>query len=153
MIGRYPPRLSRTFLRRAREDSSGAAAIEIAFALPILLMLLMGIISYGDWFLTAHTVQQATNDAARAAIAGLTTAERAQLANDTFKTMLARSGTLQPDLGSTATTDTGSGTDPNYTLTVQARYDASADPLLHLSFVAAPNPVIQRSAAITLGGL
>ncbi len=130
-----------------RADARGTAAIEMAIALPILLALIMGIVSYGDWFLTAHTVQQAANDAARAAIAGLTSDERRDLASNNVTTMLARGGALDPTKATTSVTDNGT------TLAVQVSYDASLDPLLRMSFVAPPNPHIQRNAAIVLGGM
>ncbi|HLZ77866.1 MAG TPA: TadE/TadG family type IV pilus assembly protein [Sphingomonas sp.] len=130
-----------------RHDARGAAAIEMAIALPVLLALVMGILSYGDWFLTAHSVQQAANDAARAAIAGLTSSERQQIASSSIQTMLQRGGTLQPANATLAVDDDG------ITLAVHVRYDASHDPMLHVAFVAPPNPIIQRTAAISLGGL
>ncbi len=140
----YPSRARPGHLR---SDVRGTAIIEMAIALPVLLALVMGIISYGDWFLTAHSVQQAANDAARAAIAGLTSTERQQLASDNLQTMLRRGGSLQSANATIAVDDDGS------TLAVRIRYDASRDPLLHMSFVPPPSPIIQRSAAISLGGL
>lgn len=132
---------------RLRADARGAAAIEMAIALPILLTLILGIISYGDSFFIAHTVQQAANDAARTAIGGLTADERRELAVNDVNTMLSRGGALSPDMATVTTTDDGS------TLEVHISYNASQDPLLRLSFVAAPSTTIERSAAITLGGL
>ena len=35
-----------------------------------LILLLSGIWAYGCWFMTAHSLQQAANDAARASVAG-----------------------------------------------------------------------------------
>ncbi|MGN6122864.1 MAG: TadE/TadG family type IV pilus assembly protein [Sphingomonas oligoaromativorans] len=128
-------------------DARGVAAIEMAFVLPILLTLIMGVISYGDWFLTAHTVQQAANDAARAAIAGLTSGERSYLATSRVQTMLA-AGALDPAKARPPTV-----TEVQTTLIVNVVYDASQDPLLHLSFVVPPPTLIRRSAAISLGGL
>jgi len=130
-----------------RCDTRGAAAIEMAIALPVLLALIMGILSYGDWFLTAHSVQQAANDAARAAIAGLTSAERQQIASDNVNTMLQRGSTLNPTYATVSVDDNGS------TMAVHVRYDASRDPMLHVAFVAPPSTIIQRTAAISLGGL
>jgi Flp pilus assembly protein TadG len=144
-FARHPIRrtpASRTGLLRSER---GVAAMEMAFALPVLLALLMGILSYGEWFLTAHTVQQAANDAARSAIAGLTQGERTQLANVKMNTVLASS--LNP------TRATLSASEINNVMTVSIRYDASNDPMLHVAFVAPPSPIIQRSAAISLGGM
>ncbi|MEJ8631645.1 TadE/TadG family type IV pilus assembly protein [Sphingomonas sp. I4] len=66
----------------------GVAAVEMALVLPFLLALLMGIVSYGDYFLTAHLVQQAAHDAARASLAGMNATERKSIAVDTAKRML-----------------------------------------------------------------
>lgn len=135
-------------------DARGVAAIEMAFVLPILLTLIMGVISYGDWFLTAHTVQQAANDAARASIAGLTSIERRDLATRRVQTMLA-AGALDPaKAGPPSVNEVPDEAIPGETtLIVKVDYDASQDPLLHLSFVVPPPTRITRSAAISLGGL
>jgi Flp pilus assembly protein TadG len=128
-------------------DTRGVAIVEMAMTLPILLMLLMGIVSYGDWMLTAHGVQQAANDAARASIAGLTSSERAGIAQTTMQTTLRRAGALDPNRATLSVDDDGT------TLVVRLRYDASADPLLHLTFVPMPSAQIQRNAAIRLDSL
>ena len=81
-------RLSHGFLarraqrRRFLRARAGSAAVEFAIIGPMLLLSLSGIFTYGGYFLTAHTVQQITNDAARAALAGLDDEERAMLARD-----------------------------------------------------------------------
>lgn len=63
---------------------AGSTLIEAAFALPLLISLLFGILIYGSWFMTAHSLQQAANDAARAAVAGLDTAERRALVDQSI---------------------------------------------------------------------
>lgn len=144
-----PPSLtaSRTRLRSGWRDARGAVLVEMAITLPVLLVLLMGIIAYGDWMLTAHSVQQAANDAARSTIAGLTSTERASIAQTTMQTTLRRAGTLDPSRATLSVDDDGT------TLVVRLRYDASADPLLHLSLVPMPSAQIQRNAAIRLDSL
>lgn len=67
------------FFRRLIHNRSGSAIIEAAFAVPLLVALLLGILAYGSWFMTAHSLQQAANEAARASVAGLTSAERQTL--------------------------------------------------------------------------
>src|SRR3546814_13935692 len=47
-----------------------AAMVEMALVLPLFLALAMGILVYGRYFMLAHSVQQAANDGARAAITG-----------------------------------------------------------------------------------
>jgi Flp pilus assembly protein TadG len=130
-----------------RRESRGTVLVEMAIALPVLLTLIMGIISYGDWFLTAHSIQQTANDAARSAISGLTAAERQATAIATAQTDMRRSGVLNPSRA------TFSVNDDNTTVVVAVSYDASNDPLLHLSFVPMPASVIQRTAVIRLDGL
>jgi len=142
-----PPSAARPRLCSGWRDARGAVLVEMAITLPILLMLLMGIVSYGDWMMTAHSVQQAANDAARSTIAGLTSTERASIAQTTMQTTLRRAGTLDPTRATLSVDDDGT------TLVVRLRYDASADPLLHLSLVPMPSAQIQRNAAIRLDSL
>ena len=129
------------------DHERGAVLIEMAFALPILLTLIMGIISYSDWFLTAHSIQQTANDAARSAISGLTATERQATAIATAQTDMRRGGVLDPSRATFAVND------DNTTVVVAVNYDASSDPLLHLSFVPMPASTIQRTAVIRLDGL
>ncbi len=119
----------------------------MAISLPILLTLIMGIISYGDWFFTAHSIPQTANDAARSAISGLTATERQATAIATAQTDMRRGGVLNPVRA------TFSVNDDNTTVVDADSYDASNDPLLHLSFVPMPASVIRRSAVIRLDGL
>jgi Flp pilus assembly protein TadG len=125
----------------------GAVLVEMAIALPILLTMIMGIVSYGEWFLTAHSIQQTANDAARSAISGLTAAERQATAIATAQTVMRRGGVLNPARA------TFTVNDDNTTVVVAVSYNASNDPLLHLSFVPMPANIIQRTAVIRLDGL
>lgn len=52
---------------RARRDVRGAAAVEFALLLPILLILVFGIINYGDMLSVRQSVSQAASEGARAA--------------------------------------------------------------------------------------
>jgi Flp pilus assembly protein TadG len=54
--------------RRCRER--GAAAVEFALVLPILLVLLVGIINYGMMFNDSNNLRQGTREAARRAVVG-----------------------------------------------------------------------------------
>jgi Flp pilus assembly protein TadG len=125
----------------------GVAAVELALVLPFLLALLMGIVSYGDYFLTAHLVQQAAHDAARASLAGITAAERKSIAVDTAKRMLDSSGVLRRDLGQVDAVEVDN------LITVSVRYDASADPLLSLPFVPSPGRILTARGVAMIGGL
>jgi len=46
-------------------DRNGAAAVEMALVLPLLLVLIFGVFDGGNYFLAEHVVQKATRDAAR----------------------------------------------------------------------------------------
>lgn len=46
-------------------DVNGAAAAELALALPLLLVLIFGVFDGSNYFLAEHVVQKATRDAAR----------------------------------------------------------------------------------------
>ena len=50
---------------RRRRDQGGAAAVEFALILPILLLLLFGLIQYGYYFYAMQAGSSAVGDAAR----------------------------------------------------------------------------------------
>lgn len=52
---------------RARRDVRGAAAVEFALILPVLMILVFGIINYGDMLSVRQSVSQAASEGARAA--------------------------------------------------------------------------------------
>lgn len=82
------PNLSVTWLsviRRMLKDGRGAAAVELALISPVLLLILGGTVNYGFFFLTSHSVQQLTNEAARRAVAGVTSQERMALAQSVLQ--------------------------------------------------------------------
>ncbi len=137
-LGRRAPR---------RLDRSGAAAVEFAIVGPMLILVLMGVFTYGGYFFTAHTIQQLTNDAARAAIAGLDDDERRTLAQQSLRASIAAQGALRGDLADVTVTRSGQ------MLTVAVTYDAGDD--LYWAFqslVPAPASRISRRASIQLGG-
>lgn len=129
------------------QNRRGTAVTEFALVAPLLLIILLGIIGYGGFFWRAHSLQQAANDGARAAIAGLTATERQSLAQSTVNADLTALAGLQPSRATTNVQESGD------TLTVQLSYDASNDTIFKLGIVPMPSPVISRKAAIKLGGL
>ncbi len=142
-----PPILRRGRIATMLVDTRGSMVIEFAALLPILLMLIFGITSYAWWFLIANGVQQAANDGARAAIAGLDATERRTLAIAKATDNLRALGRY--DMRQTSMTVSESAGQ----LTLSVSYDASRDGNLRLPFVPSPpNRVVQR-ATILLGGL
>lgn len=134
--------------RRFWRARHGGAAVEFAIIGPVLLVLLSGIFTYGGYFLTAHTVQQLANDAARAAIAGLDDDERLTLARDAMAAGIADQPYLRGELAELSLTRAGSA------LSLRVTYDASED--MYWAFSAllpTPSPSISRIATIRMGGL
>jgi Flp pilus assembly protein TadG len=134
-------------VRRLLRCRAGAAAVEFAIVGPILLMLLLGILVYGGYFLMAHSVQQLANDSARAALGGLTDDERKQLASNTLANELPTYGFLNPKLVQLAYAD------QSQVMTVNISYDASASPLWAISgMIPMPSSAIVKSASVQVGG-
>lgn len=126
---------------------SGAAAVEFAFVLPVLLVMLLGVICYGGYFWMAHDVQQLANDAARAAIAGLDAQERASIASDTVTRNLTRQdGLVAPRTKVTVQ-------EANEAFSVTVSYDASGSPFWSMiDLLPMPSDTINRTATVSLGG-
>ena len=134
-------------LRSGLVDRGGATAIEFALVAPLLIVLLLGVIAYGGYFLLAHAVQQLASDAARAAVGGLDDAERRTLAANCVASEIQSYGFLKPSLASLQIND-----QPPF-LSVQLAYDASNSPPWSVSgLVPMPSTTIVRTAAIQLGG-
>jgi Flp pilus assembly protein TadG len=133
--------------RQFRHAAEGSAAVEFAILGPILILLLIGIVVYGGYFLMAHSVQQLANDSARAAVAGLSDNERQQLASGALANELPTYGFLHPgqvQLGYAA---------QGQVMTVNITYDASASPLWALNgVIPMPSSTIVRSASVQVGG-
>lgn len=133
--------------RKSLRDRAGSAAVEFAIVGPILLLLLTGIFTYGGYFLTAHTIQQLANDAARASIAGLDDTERLALARQAMQAGLANQSFMRGDLSQVALTRDGTN------LSVAVTYDASEDVYWAFqSLIPAPPSTISRRSTIRLGG-
>lgn len=130
-----------------QRNQRGVSVVEFALLAPIFITLLFGMLAYGQYFYLSHTVQQIANNAARATIAGLTTAERTAIAGDAVTREGQAQGTLiAARLGSSVTDDGG------YT-TVIVRYDASNIALLRTGLVPVPGTMIERRALMRNGGV
>ncbi|MGN7159838.1 TadE/TadG family type IV pilus assembly protein [Sphingomonas sp. SAFR-052] len=128
-------------------DRRGLAVVELALTLPILLMFLFGILSGGCWLAISHVVQESANEGARAALAGLNAPERAALASDAARSVLAGNyGIAQSDVGMQVEDD-------GRRLTLNVAYDGSANPLMKLPILPASSTMIRRQASVVLNGL
>lgn|GEM_PF-1951648 len=132
--------------RDMRGDRRGAAIIELALVMPILMMFLFGILSGGSWLAMSHVVQESANQGARAALAGINPAERASLGSEAVLRTLSRSYGIRRDDVTVRVDDDGQS------LTVRVAYDGSANPLLNLPILPAATTTIERQASVVLAG-
>ena len=143
---RQPSGLFRRFTREA----DGASAVEFALVLPVFLLIVVGVLCYGIYYATVHSVQHLTAEAARRSVAGLTLDERKNLARDSVETALPSyrlldASKLDVDVGANAT-------NPDM-FDVRLRYDSSSLPIwLFEDFVPLPPKIIDRVAIVRRGG-
>ncbi len=142
------PRFDGARRKRFALSDAGSAAVEFAIIGPVLVLVLMGIFTYGGYFLTAHTVQQMANDAARSAIGGLDDTERLALARESARASLTNQIHMRGEIASLELRRNGSN------IAIDVTYDASHDMYWAFeSLVPVPTPQISRTATIRLGGV
>lgn len=128
-----------------RKTREGAAAVEFALVGPILILLLIGIVVYGGWFLTAQTVQALASEGARAAVGGLNAAEREGLARNEV-TSGVRGMALNPERTQVQVVEDGGR------LRIVVAYDVSDSPLMLMGgMLPRPPAIIRRAAVIQVG--
>jgi len=118
--------------------------VEMALVLPLFLALAMGILVYGRYFMLAHSVQQAANDGARAAIAGLDPGDREAIAVRAVDRSLAVVAGASTDARAVAVSETAD------TVTVAVTFNIPDDDLLRSSFIPSPDTVIRARATFEL---
>ena len=138
-LSRYVRKIALTGLTLARGER-GAAIVEMALVLPLLLALLMGVLVYGQYFMLAHSVQQAANDGARASIVGLDATDRSVVASRA----VARSLQAVRGTHSVAVSETTEA------ITVAVTFTAPQGSFLRSSFVPSPGNVIRARATFEL---
>lgn len=118
----------------------GAAIVEMALVLPLLLALLIGILVYGQYFMLAHNVQQAANDGARASIIGLDAADRRAVAGRAVaRSLHAIGGTHSITVSETTEA-----------ITVAVAFTVPQDSFLRSGFVPSPGNIIRAEATFEL---
>ena len=128
---------------------AGLAALEFALFAPVLLMLVFSTIIYSIYFTAVIGVRQAASEGARAAVAGLSTAERTSLAITRATQVLTSYGRLTG--GSTPTVT--AAPDGTGTFKVTVSYNLKNAPIMRYNgFVPLPNETIQASVVVTNGG-
>jgi len=131
-------------------DNSGSAIVEFSLVLPVFLMMLLGMLAYGLYFGTTHSISQLAADGARASVAGLTDSERAQIAR---LTVLASAGNYPLVDASYVSVQAGPlDNDPTEFL-VTVDYDASHLPIWGIAgLLPLPPQRIQQTAVVKRGG-
>lgn len=128
-------------------DEAGSVVIEAAFAIPLMIVLLAGLFSYGMWFATATTLQQVANEAARSVLGSLNAGERQMLIDQSIDSSLLHSGLIDPDDVTVSTAVAG-----RY-FTVTLVYDGSKSVLFSQSLVPMPSSDVTRQATIELSNI
>lgn len=133
--------------KKVRGAESGAVAVEFAILGPLFLVLVIGILVWGQYFWIAHTVQQMANDSARAALAGLDTAERESLARATLAAEVADYPSLRAEAAAVVVDNQADR------LTVSIHYDTGQDAFRAFDgLVPSPPKTVLRQASVRLGG-
>ena len=132
------------YIARLAQSERAAAIVEMALALPLFLALVMGILVYGQYFLLAHSVQQAANDGGRAAIVGIDAADRKAIAIRAVDRSMQSIGGFNAATRNVAVTETADA------VTVAVTYTVPPTSFIRSSFVPSPGNVIRARATFEL---
>lgn len=112
-----------------------------------MIAMLVGMVVYGGWMWLAQSVQTLATESARAAVGGLTPAERISLAQ-AFVAAEAETGVGLARDHLTVTVDSDA-----QAIRVHIAFDASDHPVMMMSrLLPAPPSVIERTAIVRTGG-
>ena len=118
--------------------------------LPVFLLIVLGILTYGIYLGSAHSVEQLAADAARASVAGLSDSERVQIATQHVTTNAGGYPLLN---ASKIAVEAGASPLDASQFRVMVRFDASDLPIWIMSgIVPMPDRVIERTSIIKRGG-
>lgn len=133
-----------------RRDERGASAIEFAIVAPLFLAMVLGLLVYGLYLSSAHSVAQLAADAARASVAGISDAERTQLATSYID---ANAGAYPLLTARLISSEAGPDPQDNSQFRVSVRFDSSELPIWGLdAFVPLSTRTIERTSVIKRGG-
>lgn len=127
---------------RTRRDERGAAAVEFALVLPLLLLLLFGVIAYGYMLSFRGSMSQAAAEGARAAAVSVDASKRESNARAAVEEALQAYGVSCSDPGMACTFDAAPAGCASGTSCFQVRltYDYEDEPLIPLPFVGVVMP-------------
>ncbi|PJG45842.1 pilus assembly protein TadE [Sphingobium sp. LB126] len=136
-------------MRRLWACTRGLAALEFALLAPALLMLVFAVVLYSFYFAALMGVRHAAVEGARAAVAGLSTAERTTLAQGRARAVIDGYGKLLAAGGGPVVT---AGPDATGTFRVRVSYNMSGSPMMRYAvFVPMPSPSVSASIVVTNG--
>lgn len=136
---------SLTTLLRRRD---GASAIEFAILAPIFIAGVLTMVGYAIYLSASASVQQMTEEAARAAVAGLSAQERQALAENAVALSMKDRAFIDPKKVKVSVS--GQDTDR---YTIQVSYDAAQLPIWSLFTYALPaTKSISRTSVMRVGG-
>ncbi|UZW57208.1 pilus assembly protein [Sphingobium sp. JS3065] len=136
-------------VRRLAACNRGLAALEFALLAPALLMLVFAIVLYSFYFAALMGVRQAAVEGARAAVAGLSAAEREALARSRAQAVIDGYGTLLAAGGGPVI---AAAPDATGTFRVRVSYNMSGSPMMrYAAFVPMPSPTVSASIIVTNG--
>ncbi len=149
---RVHPASTKKFLpfRDLLKEREAIAALEFAMIAPIMVILLMGTICLGFYFTYLHDIQEMSAGAARASVAGLTSAERYSLAQQYVANAINQSSIFAANDVSVVTQISGSPA-TNYSVTVA--YNLKDTPIPDIaSIVGLPVNNVTHTSTIRFGG-
>jgi Flp pilus assembly protein TadG len=140
---------SDTSSQRIGRCDSGVAAVEFALIAPILLLLIFGIIIYSLYFTAYMGVRLAATEGARAAVMGLSPAERTTLARTRVTQVLTA---YRPLIGTTSAPQIVAAPLGNGLFRVSVTYDITASPIMkYASLLPMPTAILTSEMTVSNG--
>lgn len=133
--------------RDGNNHRPGSAAVEFALVGPVLVVMLLSMVVYGNWLWMAQSVQSLATEAARASIAGLDEGERIDLVAQFIAEQSDADVALSKD-------DLSFAVDSDDSVTrVTVSYNNIHNPIMKLAIIIpAPPAIIERTAVVRNGG-
>lgn len=136
---------------RSRRER-GAAAVEMAIVLPLLLLVLGGVIEFGRALFIQNMATNAAREGARMRALGYTTGDATARVNDAMIGMATTSFTIQYDLVQGAGSTTSNGNCPTTPL-ITDRQRVTVSPSFSYIFpLPVPTPTLRSQSEMRCGG-
>jgi len=141
---------TKTVVQRYCIERSGVAALEFALITPVMLLMIFAMICLGTFLIFTHEVQELSSSAARSSVAGLSEAERDELAHAFIAASLANSAILNP---ADVTVQTATSGSPPTDYSVTVNYNLKDTPIPFLAqLISLQFNNISTTSTIQFGG-